>query len=519
MKVWRLLALTTCSVLAAMAIGSAIRFSLNFYDLTGNVNRISRVSIRPTGVTHELIGAVGASRSWKSGRDANVELRFDARIVGQEQAAEWELLPSSTGAGTLALESGWLKISGESLGNARTLLVLNTQLDQEEYRVRFRVEPASPGGFIAGMVALSNQDGRSKSSLSFRASSDALIEASWMPSEPLATSVLVVMLSDLKGDGAIGPPYVTRANEVLEPSQQIAVRAGNQEHNIQLGNTWSAYKAPGLSSAGDNFTAQFTIGSGVRVQIRNIAAIAESTGRALTIQSPRSRTSLLGLHPNLLAHSVVSILALLLLLGGPPWMQVSGIALAYCALLAFGSRTALLAASLAILIAVITRFRLSRLVTVSTIASLSALSALFALSDTFQRNPDSGASGRLEIWTVALDGFLRNPLGGISMTFGELWALQAPSSPPVSHAHNLWLELAVHHGVLGLACAVLVTILVGVLLWRKYQWIGVSTFLALAIMNTFDYTLRFPGVYVPVIIAVLLPVSWTPYRSKPYPHS
>lgn len=513
-KLTRLLVLITSCVLAALAIGGAIRYTLDFYALTGSPDRINRVSTRFSGITHELNGAVGASRSWRSSGTATASLSFEARIVGQEQASGWEVLPGPVGTPpSLVLEDGSLKISGEPATNTRTLLVLNTQLGQEEYRVRFRAEPAYAGAVVVGTVALSNQDGSSKASLNFRATSDETIEATWIPSEPLTTTVLVVTLSNLEGQGAIGPPQLTRANGSLEPGQQVAVRAGESEYTIELGGAWTTYQLPGLGTSGDTFSARFTVGSGTEVQIRNIVAKSDSSGRTLTIRPPRARASLLGFHPNVLAHTVVSVLALMLLLGGPAWVMVSGTLFAYLALFLFGSRAALLAASVAVLSIVMAKWRPSRMVTVGAIVVMSVVTVLFGLSDSFQRDPGSGVSSRQEIWTVALRGFLDNPISGIPSSFSEFWTMKAPNSPPVAHAHNLWLEVAVHFGALGLVGAGLVTILVGIILWRKHRWNGIALFLALAILNTFDFTLDFPGVYVPLVIALLLPKAAPQARS------
>ncbi|MFA5550888.1 MAG: O-antigen ligase family protein, partial [Trueperaceae bacterium] len=206
----------------------------------------------------------------------------------------------------------------------------------------------------------------------------------------------------------------------------------------------------------------------------------------------------------------------LLLLRGPAWVTVSGTAFAYLALFLLGSRTALLAASIAVLSLVIAKWRPARMITIGAIAAMSIVTVLFGLSDSFQRDPGASVSSRQEIWTVALDGFLGSPLRGIGTSFAEFWATESPASSTVSHAHNLWLVAAVQHGALGLAGAVLLTILTGIVLWRKHRWNGAAFFIALAVLNTFDYTMNFPGVWVPLIIALLLPagISLAQPRSK-----
>lgn len=502
----RLLVLITSCVLAALAIGGAVRYTLGIYDLTGSPDRIDRVSAKLHGITHELNGAVGASRSWRSVGATVASLSFEARVVGQEQASGWEVLPGPTGtASSLVLRDGSLRVAGEPANNARTLIVLNTQLGQEEYKVRFRAKPDFSGAVIAGTVALSNQDGSKKASLNFRVAADETIEATWTPSEPLTTSVLVVTLSNLKGEGAIGPPQVTRSSSTLAPSQQMAIRAGQNEQSVELEEAWATYQLSGLGSSGDTFSARFTVGSGTQVQLRKIVARSDSSGRTLTIRPPRARVSLFGLHPNVLAHTVVSVLALSFLLGGPAWVKVLGTLVAYFALFLFGSRTALLAASLALIPIVIAKLRPNRIITIGAIAGLLVVTVLFGLSDSFRRDPDSGVSSRQEIWNVALGGFLGSPIGGISTSFAEFWTTEAPTSPTVAHAHNLWLGVAVQHGVIGLAGAVLATILAAIILWRKHTWNGAALFIALALLNTFDFTLDFPGVYVPLMIAVLIP--------------
>ncbi|MDT3682902.1 MAG: O-antigen ligase family protein [Truepera sp.] len=497
--------------LTAVGFWSAASFLLNYYALSGSPQRVKEISIGFGGVTHLLKGAVGATRTWQVEKPAEATISFAARLDEQTAAPRWELAPSiESPAGTarkLALSpDGKLMLEGPSNEVARYLIVLGAPLAGRHFRASFDVEPGGDDTPVVGTVALSSQDGRDKSSTNFRVTEAEALVSTWSAPPNLDGYVLVVTLSNLGGYGSIGSPAI---QEQLDGSwaqptlATIAIDAQAHKQAIVVDGEWNVYRTEGIWLDGKQLSARLTLGSGNRVLIRDFNATETKSDHALRILPTKSRVSLLGIHPNLLAHSVVSVFGALLFIGGPLWLSVASTVLAFVALGMFGSRIALIAAAIALMYFGTISWRRHKVAIFFSLVSISLVAVVaIGFASSFQREPEVGVVSRPEIWRVAWQGFTANFPNGIQTSFSDYWADKAPTRPPISHAHNFWLQLSVKYGLLGLLGSVALTVALGIFAWRRYRWRGLGLLLPLYLLNVFDYSFSFVGVYVPLALAL-----------------
>lgn len=113
---------------------------------------------------------------------------------------------------------------------------------------------------------------------------------------------------------------------------------------------------------------------------------------------------------------------------------------------------------------------------------------------------------RLEIWAIAWKAFLNHALTGIGMgEFQAYYTEHRPINalePAASHAHNLFLQLLAEMGLLGLFGFLVLWGAVVWEVWRLRQWEVLAVISVALIMNLFDYTWFYAGVYYPLWIAV-----------------
>ncbi len=116
------------------------------------------------------------------------------------------------------------------------------------------------------------------------------------------------------------------------------------------------------------------------------------------------------------------------------------------------------------------------------------------------------SQSRLEIWRVAWQAFMEHPLTGVGANRFEIYYLEHRPidalEPVASHAHNLFLHLLAEMGLLGLSGFLM---LWGYIIWKLWQLreLRVLTVISGAlIVNLFDYTWFYAGVYYPLWVAV-----------------
>jgi O-antigen ligase len=109
--------------------------------------------------------------------------------------------------------------------------------------------------------------------------------------------------------------------------------------------------------------------------------------------------------------------------------------------------------------------------------------------------------GRPAIWQAALQESRDAPLG-IGFEDGHLLVWNGAEQVTVDHAHNFWLEFLRRFGILGGVFSLLFS---GALLWlgwRSRRGVGVLLVVAALLLNIFDYTLFYAGVFVPLLIGL-----------------
>lgn len=216
-------------------------------------------------------------------------------------------------------------------------------------------------------------------------------------------------------------------------------------------------------------------------------------------------------HANLAGHSIATILlALLVIRPRSPSTLLSSL-LALALIWMTGSRTAwLIALTSCSLIYTIpssenlkTKRRVHYLLALLLVLSLSAI--LLLGSDYLGRlttlDQQSQAT-RQAIWQASWQRFLTFPLLGSPISESLYINATVPNSETIGHAHNLWLEFAVRYGFLGLLA---ITWLSSSLLYGAWRWgrgYGLILVVAILIMNIFDYSFFYIGVFAPLILGL-----------------
>jgi len=147
----------------------------------------------------------------------------------------------------------------------------------------------------------------------------------------------------------------------------------------------------------------------------------------------------------------------------------------------------------------------------------SRLERLATVADLDYANNQS----RLEIWAVAWQAFLDYPLTGIGIGEFQTYYLEhAPPNvlePAATHAHNLFLHVLTEAGLLGLLGFLLLWGAVVRKIWQLRQWRVLVIIGVAVVMNLFDYTWFYAGVYYPLWVAVAwaLAIPSKPALSSP----
>jgi hypothetical protein len=188
----------------------------------------------------------------------------------------------------------------------------------------------------------------------------------------------------------------------------------------------------------------------------------------------------------------------------------------YAAVVATGSRAALLAAAAGGAVLVLARCGTAVRVRVAAVLGLglAGLVAVFALAA-------GGSAGiRADVWDSAAESLAGNPLGVGLGRAGAVISERMPGGEPVQHAHNLWLNWAVEAGYPGLLAIVALTVAVVVTLRRVRCGSGFATastagLLGLATMCLVDH----PTNSLRVASAVWVVLGLLAARAEPGPRT
>lgn len=216
-------------------------------------------------------------------------------------------------------------------------------------------------------------------------------------------------------------------------------------------------------------------------------------------------------HSNLAGHSIsmIALIALMTLSSIPLsqkvlWIHMIGfilIALTGLSLIYFtGSRTAwmtfvvLTAFVLALVLRGQLKTRVANLVFLSVLGFVLAM-LFFLLQQGILGRIDlslsEGGASRFEIFKAAILGFLQDPIRGGSLADFNL--------ARVKHAHNFWLELALHYGLLGLMSALWLSFRFVLFAMKVNSWQAALLLLSLGFLNSFDYSFFYSLILLPVV--------------------
>jgi hypothetical protein len=111
---------------------------------------------------------------------------------------------------------------------------------------------------------------------------------------------------------------------------------------------------------------------------------------------------------------------------------------------------------------------------------------------------------RQSIWHVALNQIYQHPFGGTTENFADIYLRFYPENKlnQVNHAHNFWLQIGVRFGVFGLVGSFVLTLGILWIAWNFGSWQGLSFVMPFIIMNFFDYSLDYSGVWIPLVIGL-----------------
>lgn len=481
--------------------------------LVGSAERVRAVGLGLTGATTSLEGAVGAYLSWRlpSTEDAMV-IRFEARLASPSVGpTPWQerttgLLLEAAGAGDEVLTF----VSAVSVEEGVIAQIRPTarSLGGRTFRVRIEARGELQAGGTRPLLTMSDQQGIHRLHLELPVSSGwRSFESVWQVPEQATDNALVITLSRLGGHALeLGPLEVNELDgdrwSTLETADLLMVRLGQTETSLPLTETWQRYEArTGTTPAGE-VEARFTVGSGTTALVRAVSVSSLATG----VQLPRSprpmRVRYLGAHANQLGHSAATVLAAVLAVGaGLPAIAVAaGLTLAN--LWMAGSRAALVGTLMALALFLPSLRGRHRLWLPGVLLLVVGAAYLVWGTAGWDRSAGETPTSREAIWSTAWSAVADHPLRGLPSSFADYWRERQGTSGEISHAHNLWLQIAVTYGIPGLLAMLWLTLGLILFAWRLGRWRGMILVIPPLLMNLFDYTLFHPSVLFPMILGM-----------------
>ena len=218
-----------------------------------------------------------------------------------------------------------------------------------------------------------------------------------------------------------------------------------QDYSLEL-------KATSLKDAGQ-LTAIITGERGLKVAIKETTINSNETIKAVAGQNLR-RLQLWFQHPNLMGHATVAITLSALVLSQAVITNILIIIVGIFLTILSGSRAAMLALGVGILLSIFFKLSKNTLKTkrLILVASLIIVPAILIVSVTqfeaFRRL--AFGVGRTDIWSVAWQAIQGSPLFGIGFgNFSDFFATLRPDRATVNHAHNLALVYLSNYGLFG----------------------------------------------------------------------
>jgi O-Antigen ligase len=212
--------------------------------------------------------------------------------------------------------------------------------------------------------------------------------------------------------------------------------------------------------------------------------------------------------PNLAGHTFTSLLILIFLLHFRSKFLYPIFLIGFFDLYLTGSRTAWL--SLLISMCFAFWLNISKRIWINIFAGLAVLcvvSVLWFHPALLGRlgNLDQPEFSRESIWSVAISSIRMNLFSGISADdFAKSYERTYPlgKGQTLKHAHNFWLQMGVRFGVLGLIGSMFLTAGIFWIAWYFGSWRGLAFATPFFLMNVFDYSLDYIGVWIPLFVGL-----------------
>lgn len=216
-------------------------------------------------------------------------------------------------------------------------------------------------------------------------------------------------------------------------------------------------------------------------------------------------------HPNLAGHALVA-LAGAVVATAPLGVAWASAVAAGPTIIVTGSRAALLA--IAILAAVLVvrsirswpirrRWGLALVLGVLAVLAVATVEPNVATLQALNRTTQN-AIPRTEIWGFAIEAARARPWTGLApATFAEAWRDAHPGDArrAPEHAHNLWIDLAVRYGFVGLLVALWWTGSL-VVVAARYARSALVAIVPILVLQLFDTTLPIGWVLLPAVVAI-----------------
>jgi len=280
---------------------------------------------------------------------------------------------------------------------------------------------------------------------------------------------------------------------------------------------WQHYKLDFKDGALDSMkevTGLLQVEAGTTVEIRDVVLRVPTRGQRQPIPLPRPRSSLWFEQANLAGHSFATLgfIALILTpISGANIVGFIAVLLAISAVFLSGSRAAWVGTLLGASWLIWLRSKPPRrkwlvMILIAAVVGVTVTGGYKALGRLQPGNfADGNTVTRTEIWGTAWTGLWDHPLFGTGPKgFSRAWLEQHPDDERGSptHAHNLWLEFAVSYGLPGFAAILWLTGGLIWLAWHRGRWRGLALIVPVLLMNVFDYTFFFAGVFYPYVLGM-----------------
>jgi len=115
---------------------------------------------------------------------------------------------------------------------------------------------------------------------------------------------------------------------------------------------------------------------------------------------------------------------------------------------------------------------------------------------------------RTYIWLAGIKVFCDNSFQGIlnvrdSLTYEIGQAHPSLAKFQIDHAHNAWLQMAIRFGAIGFILSFLLSFAVGYYAWFFGKSKGLAFVFPFFVMNFFDYSFNFIGVWFPLVLGLI----------------